>query len=594
MEKIPNSPLKERSEHGFHDNELKYRRSSMKRSCCRNKATYSSYMKILSIYAVFLLLNGCLGASAEEVLLSRADNITNKLDFPGTSEVMDGNNTVDIPGTSEVIAGNNTVGQSQLDIPDSFVTSMPTAAPMPSATPSTEPSMVPSVIPSSSPSVSPTMYPTFTPVPTDQPSFSPTDMPSASPSDVPSAVPTLSCHDVAAYRSPINNFSCEHHANTDCMQWRFLGLNLTDLQELAENCPVTCDIDCGYFTSMDSNISFIISSVPSLIDDLMTREPLELVTLDYLTEYILEKSPISKFALTRAELLFQEPLNSTMAPRHNNTSRNLTPSLRRSLQNATIQDDAMINLQVKMNLQGYKIYPINIVLTDLLLEGIDSPGYTAELRKSDDFYANATASSAIQAKPRQVNAPDPPERKKISPLAISIVLAGIACAAVFGALLYKKHARLLKSKQRNLPMDTGDTPQYSTGSIRPNVFSFDLSPQSSTGLGRLLAVFSSEGTGSRDTTSPSSSQETSPSPQKQKAVVEEHPLSGIIPPMLVIDNIEKPDSNMSMRVIPESQRSKKKNVVPTKRMHASESFIEALNNNSSGKEGSASSFSELM
>ncbi len=142
-------------------------------------------------------------------------------------------------GDPEMMAGNNTVNETQLEIPDSFVTKAPTAVP------SKAPTLQPSTVPSSSPSINPTMHPTLTPVPTNQPSVSPTDYPSSSPSDVPSAMPTLSCHDVASYRSPINNLTCEDHANTDCMQWRFLGLNITSLQELAESCPITCDIDCG-------------------------------------------------------------------------------------------------------------------------------------------------------------------------------------------------------------------------------------------------------------------------------------------------------------------------------------------------------------
>ncbi len=77
--------------------------------------------------------------------------------------------------------------------------------------------------------------------------------------------------------------------------------------------------------------------------------------------------------------------------------------------------------------------------------------------------------------------------------------------------------------------------------------------------------------------------------------MDEHPLTGIIPAMLVIDNIEKPNPNESMQVIPESDRSpKKKIVVPTKRMDANESFIEALNKNDSDKGGSSSTFTDLM
>ncbi len=108
--------------------------------------------------------------------------------------------------------------------------------------------------------------------------------------------------------------------------------------------------------------------------------------------------------------------------------------------------------------------------------------------------------------------PAPPDENNVSPVAISLVLVGFACLAVAGAVWYRKHEHKVKSKQRELPMNTGEVPQPSTGSRQPEVFSFDLSPQNSTGFGRLLAVFSSDGTRSRDSTSQSSSEETSPSP----------------------------------------------------------------------------------
>lgn len=344
-----------------------------------------------------------------------------------------------------------------------------------------------------------------------------------------------------------------------------------------------------YFTVLNTNISFVISNVPSLIDDLMTREPLERATKEYLTEYILKTSPISKFALTSVELLFQEPLNSTISSRTGKMPRSLAPAgLRQSRQNETIGEDERIHLQVILNLQGFKIYPIKIVLTDLLLEAVDSPEYTAELRQSDSFYANATASSAAQAKPRVVKEPPPPEDKKVSTVTVIVITTIIASLVIFGAVLYKKQARAREKSNRELPV-SAETPQYSTGSLRANVFSFDLSPASSTGLGRLLSVFSGD---SRGSTSPSSSQEISPSPRKQK--VEEHPLTGIIPPMVVIENIEESDPDTSMRILPETTDAKKKVVVPTKRMEASASFIEALNNSQNGQPGSSSSFPELM
>jgi len=344
------------------------------------------------------------------------------------------------------------------------------------------------------------------------------------------------------------------------------------------------------------NISFVISDVPGLIDDFITRPPLESTTMEYLTEYILKTSPISKFALTQVELLFQEKLNTTMTSSrtgNNDTSvRSLAPGLRQSRQeqNETVGTLEFVTLQVILNLQGYKIYPIRIVLTDLMLEGVDSPEYTARLRRSNSFYANATASLAAQAMPREVApTPAPPEDKKGTRVTATVIIVALACMAVFGAVMYRKHARARERSKRELPVCAETPSQYSTGSLRANVFSFDLSPASSTGLGRLWAVFSSDSGGG---TSPSSSQESPSSPRK--AEVEEHPLTGIIPPMLVIDNIEETGPNASMRVLPEPNDSKRNIVVPTKRMEASASFIEALNNSQAGEQNSSSTLSDMM
>lgn len=505
----------------------------------------------------------------------------------------------EVSPTSEALLDNNGGADGgQIEIPENFgmpsyETESPTEAPLPSRTPSIEPSIHPSDIPSSSPS---TPYPTVTPMPTDKPSVAPTNMPSTTPSEFPSAMPTLSCHDVAAYESPINNLTCEDHADTDCTQWRHIGLNITELQELIENCPVTCNVPCGYFSTLNTNISFWISHVPGLIDDFMSRGPLEETTREYLTQFILERSPISKFALTQVDLLFQEPLNSTVSARIEGHSNRRLGSTRgnRFLQNVTDGDatfgEGFIHLHVILNLQGFKIYPIKIVLTDLMLAGIDSPEYTARLRQADIFYANATASSASQAEPRNVTAPTPePESKMSSPVGLIVIATIVACLVVFGVAFYVKRAKIRGGCKESLPVD-GENPQQSNRSIRGNIFSFDLSPASSTGVGgRLVAMLSGDASG--ESTNPSSDdEEASPVQSSEKSTSEEHPLTGVIPPMLVIDNIESPDRESSGRSIPSVIGTKRtKAVVPTRRMEASAKFIEALNKSQRGRYDSSSS-----
>jgi hypothetical protein len=241
-------------EHTFHKNELNHESSTFIDRIKRNRKN-RHLQSLHTIIGILLVMgNEVMGASSAAVSFSRIDNSTKTTNESEIDTLIVNNSTNTTNGEFDILiddpemmaAANNTVNETQLEVPDTSVTNATTTGPMPSASPSQEPTLHSSAAPSSSHSIYSTMYPTFTPVPTNQPSVSPTDYPSSSPSDLPSALPTFSCHDVASYRSPINNLTCEDHANTDCMRWRYLGLNLTNLQELAESCPVTCDIDCGY------------------------------------------------------------------------------------------------------------------------------------------------------------------------------------------------------------------------------------------------------------------------------------------------------------------------------------------------------------
>jgi hypothetical protein len=56
----------------------------------------------------------------------------------------------------------------------------------------------------------------------------------------------ITCQDNSDYRSPLNDFlMCEDHStrgNTDCTQWFQLGLEEKELEELLENCPLSCGL----------------------------------------------------------------------------------------------------------------------------------------------------------------------------------------------------------------------------------------------------------------------------------------------------------------------------------------------------------------
>jgi hypothetical protein len=359
------------------------------------------------------------------------------------------------------------------------------------------------------------------------------------------------------------------------------------------------------FKILDANVSFVISNISGLLD-FTTTPPFEEATVEYLTSYVLMNSPVAMFSLTHAELVAQHTIVRRQA---------IEPGLRRSLQQTNIAQSQRIELEIVLRIEGFWIDRPQLevsekVLTELLLKGVDSDGYTEEVRRSHSFFTHAKASSAAQAKPQSPE-PAPQETKKDSnaTVAVSVLAAVTICAFFGGAMLYHR-----SYTRRRPTVDTKDVPQafetHHSDGAPASVFSFEnLSPAgSSVGLGRLISVFSSRSAGS---TSSNSSREHSHEPDQEAPVVTEeagyhepnqeapvvteeaHPLSGIIPPMIVIDNIDEeglcPTKNTSGVV-----SSQNKAVVPTKRLGATPAFIEALNSSHKSQGGAPSALADAM
>jgi hypothetical protein len=153
--------------------------------------------------------------------------------------------------------------------------------------------LYPTIPPTKEPTLSPTRSSQPTLPATDQPSFLPSDYPSMMPTDQPSFVPTISptqlCHDYENYQSPINNLTCAAHTNTNCLSWRYLGLNMTQLKDLVDSCPQTCNIECNSFSLFNAPVSFRISRVSGFMDtsdvDSLSDFALQYVE-DFVREYI--------------------------------------------------------------------------------------------------------------------------------------------------------------------------------------------------------------------------------------------------------------------------------------------------------------------
>ena len=367
------------------------------------------------------------------------------------------------------------------------------------------------------------------------------------------------------------------------MQWRFLGLNTTSLGELIENCPETCDIPCGSFSQFGISISYLLANVPGLLDN-ESKERLESMSLDYLIEYVQNTEPDIIFELDDVVLTFQTEL---------------IPARRmRSLVEQS--------LEVSFTFSGFTIGLNTDQVTKYLISGINSSPFTSMIRSSGDpFFANAQASSAVESDQASFPALVRDEADKGTSPATVVVSTLVSVSIVafgFGALFYHRRSGqwVPKIKMPALGDDRmarqggpGATINWPSSPPPGSFLSFDDSHNpsvtvnnSGTGLIRLIASLSL--TRSKSSTSPDrssnsgspesyQSQDISPmSEVTDKSIQEVHPLANIIPPMIVIDNIDDQiDSNSCSS--DKQHNSRQKEVVPSMRVGASSAFIAALN-----------------
>jgi hypothetical protein len=395
--------------------------------------------------------------------------------------------------------------------------------------------------------------------------------PSYSPSTTPSFLPTLECHDQAKYRSPINALNCSQHNGTDCFEWKHLGLSPFEVEELINNCPTSCDISCGALFVFEANLTFHLLELDNFLSP-ETSFLLEEATSEYLTKFILEKNKTSRFSLNAVELLSQRRIDMTGDRQH---------SLR-SLQDT---ENHIVDLEVSFGLNGFFLELSLEVVEDLLEEGIDTFGYMRALRFTNDpalqfvevrlqnyderISTNATMTT-IRSK--DINS----SRWKV--LLTVFAITGIFC--VFLLFILKKNKACViestgVSEKGISPVDSMASSHFALATT----FSQDSAVRfASTDLIRRTATpisFSgSSESGLSSKTSPNSSQQS-----KSARVDEEHPLTGVIPPMIVFDNIES--TNEQAEVLSQNcSREKMTLVVPYRMVMATDSFRIALNSNS--------------
>ncbi|CAJ1955701.1 unnamed protein product [Cylindrotheca closterium] len=518
---------------------------------------------------------------------------------------------------------------------------IPTASGFPTLDPSRPPSDMPSLTPSTSgPSSSPST------IPSSQPSYIPSLEPSQSPSTIPSSSPTLTCHDKADYRSPINGLTCLDHTGTECYQWRNIGLNTSALGDLINNCPETCNIPCGSFLDFSIPVSYQLTGLPGLLDDL-SKLSLEQVSSDYIIAYLSDASE-EIFELDTVELKSQSFATH---------ERLLRRSLQAIHQQAKATSQRVIRKEivvVTVVFDGFSIGLDYETISEILVSGIQSTGFALALQESDPFFKKAVISSAVDTKDTTIHEPVDEEREGPSSATVLVSILGVIglVTALMFAIANRERLkdwwiqkRLERSNSSDLDASYQGRPRIVSidmiargipesnfervlsrmktiiARLRPNVsdglqkmygassppqnsasqasrlshqgspnnvaslLSFDASASNS--IRRLITSITP--TGSKSSTEPDDSSGSLGKEQKpfdplriaspmsevsEESNEPEHPLSKVIPPMIVIDNIE--DDTTSGEV----GKTREQNMVPGRCVQASNEIKFALTDRS--------------
>ena len=460
---------------------------------------------------------------------------------------------------------------------------VPSESLAPSDSPSEVPTRNPSLEPSASPSTGqPSVSPTS--APSNFPSFAPTtSRPTISPSALPSSTPTDYCHDVANYRSPINGFSCADHNGTDCTQWRFLGLTVDEVEELIDNCPISCQVECGSSRRFETTLSFRLWNIDTFLSPSAVMAMND-VAIDYMTTYVSSLEPDSTFFLDETVLISQQFAN--------------TEPDRRVLQEEFTSKALRIDLEIR----GYAIKLDQATIESRLQDALFTPEFTLALQRSGDAtFTNTKVDKVGGSIPVQVEVDDLSQGVSPGGISAAVLASFVVILAAGGyAFHYKRKHDQIKVKLRD------NREVFNNFPLSPNQSIISPASSFSRGISRIVASFSprsaddEEATKSADLSASSDSNDTNDiassqlmmsegnridegdeeaSSEQEEEEEEEpiHPYTGIIPPMIVIDCIENdPEVYLDMEV----GTTKVKSIVPSMRLHASSDLVAALNDKS--------------
>lgn len=283
------------------------------------------------------------------------------------------------------------------------------------------------------------------------------------------------------------------------------------------------------FAEEKITLSFIVSGVPGLLDHI-TLDPLESIALEYLTKYVAEVKEEGTFVLDAVSLKSQEPL-----------------AIRRRLQSGK-------RLRVSLSLYGFSIDFANSDLSAMLVDAIDSEGFTKRLQVSHDFFKGVIASSAVREFPRAVEPKqkeEPEPSSETSPATIAVAVLVTMSVVVFVVAAFLLLSRYRNGEQeRSIPesslQSAGGEVESSAPSMSQQSSDFTFSspvsvlPIDNTKLLGSLSRSIDSG-GDSLTLSPINAPKDEIVQEKKKEDERQKVVPGnqtIIPPMIVIDKLE--------------------------------------------------------
>lgn len=251
----------------------------------------------------------------------------------------------------------------------------------------------------------------------------------------PSSSPTSECHDLADYKSPINDLPCWAFRNTDCLAWKYIGLTDLQLLELLQSCPQSCEVDCSIssnptispsvsYRTLFTDVEFYIYGAHDILDS-NAKVVLEEVVINFVSNtFTDESSAIVSFTIDNQQIIYDHELR------------------KRNLSGATLLINGKIvfrTIDETVTSNSLKLLISNMIDSSTFQERLNDETILSELVVSSSLRIDVGGS------------PDIGTTKDTSPtkkaLTISTIVAVLCSVVLLVGFMYKKQKQLKYSKQ---------------------------------------------------------------------------------------------------------------------------------------------------